>query len=365
MSSKKLVVIGPLPPPVHGVAISTSLVLANRLLREKFDIEHLDTTDRRSISNLGKWDATNLLLGLRNALDLARRLRGRPGLVYLPLSESAGGFLRDSLFIQLATIRGWKTAVHIRNSLFRDFYVSQGAVLRWWIRVTLERITGLAVLGESLRQLFDGLVPTERISVVPNGTPDFDPGPVEPDPHTVLYLSNLSRKKGADFAVRAAALVAERDPQSEFVFAGAWEDAEFEHEVRSLAKDMNGRITFLPAVTGKKKHDLMASAWILLFPVAWGEGHPRIVLEALAAGLPLVTTDRATISDTVGDGEAGFVLPDPDPDDLADRLLVLLRDPELRARMSHAARSRYRERFTQAQADDTLANWLTMVAEAP
>ncbi len=211
MSRKRLVVIGPLPPPVHGVAVSTSLVLANRLLREKFDIEHLDTTDRRSISNLGKWDRTNVLLGLQNALDLARQLRGRPGLVYLPLSESAGGFLRDSLFIQLATIRGWKTAVHIRNSLFRHFYLSHGAVLRWWIRVTLQRITGLAVLGDSLRQLFDGLVPAERISVVPNGTPDFDPGPVEPDPHTVLYLSNLSRKKGADFAVRAAAEEARPD----------------------------------------------------------------------------------------------------------------------------------------------------------
>jgi glycosyltransferase involved in cell wall biosynthesis len=362
MSRKKLVVIGPLPPPVHGVAVSTSLVLANRLLREKFDVEHLDTTDRRSISNLGKWDATNLLLGLRNALDLARRLRGRPGLVYLPLSESAGGFLRDSLFIQLATIRGWKTAVHIRNSLFRHFYVSHGAVLRWWIRVTLQRITGLAVLGDSLRELFDGLVPTERISVVPNGTPDFDPGPVEPDPHTVLYLSNLSRKKGADFAVRAAALVAERDPQSEFVFAGAWEDPEFEHEVRSLAKDMNGRITFLPAVTGKKKRDLMASAWILLFPVAWGEGHPRIVLEALAAGVPVITTNRATIPETVTDGESGFVLDDPIPEQLAERLLLLLRDRELRSRMSAAARVRYVERFTQKQADRRLAEWLSEVS---
>jgi len=345
---------------VHGVAVSTSLVLANPLLHKQFDVEHLDTTDPRSISNIGKWDLKNVLLGLRAAASLARRLRGAPGIVYLPLSENTGGFARDSIFINLAAARGWTTAVHIRNSLFRRFYEARGPTFRWWIRFTLRRITALAVLGESLRSLFDGLVPAERISVVPNGTPDFDRDSVEPDPRRVLYLSNLSRKKGADHAVRTALRVLESEPDAEFVFAGAWQDAEFERELRGLATAVDGRISFLPPVGGEEKRALMASAWVLLFPVAWGEGHPRIVLEALAAGLPVVTTDRATISDTVGD--AGFVLRDPIPKELADHLLTLLRDGVLRQRMSAAARRRYLERFTQEQADRRFVDWLEEVA---
>jgi glycosyltransferase involved in cell wall biosynthesis len=349
----RLIVVGPVPPPIHGVAVSTLLALKNPVLRERFDIDFLDTTDPRPLSNMGRWDLGNIALGISALGRLARKLRGTPGVLYLPLSENRGGFLRDSLLIHLAALRGWKVAVHIRNSLFRRFYDPQPRLLKFWIRLTFRRTTGLAVLGESLRGLFVGLFPADKIAVVPNGTPAFDSDGVEPDPNRVLYLSNFHRKKGID------------RPQTQFVFAGDWESPEVEREVRQLAARGDGAIEFLPQVDGEAKRRLIASSWVLLFPVAWGEGHPRIVLEALAAGLPLVTTDRATISDTVGDGEAGFVLPHPDPAHLADRLLVLLRDHELRARMSHTARSRYFKRFTQEQADEVLASWLTTVARAP
>ena len=73
---------------------------------------------------------------------------------------------------------------------------------------------------------------------------------------------------------------------------------------------------------------------MLLFPPVEPEGHPRVVLEALAAGLPVITTDRGAIAETVVEGESGFVLDHPVPDELAARVLRLLRDPELRDRMS-------------------------------
>src|SRR4029450_5330085 len=80
----RLIVIGPVPPPTHGVAISTLLTLANPLLKDKFDVEHIDTTDRRSLSNIGAWDVTNVVLGLRHLGTLLGRLRGDKGVVYLP-----------------------------------------------------------------------------------------------------------------------------------------------------------------------------------------------------------------------------------------------------------------------------------------
>lgn len=361
MRRTRLIVMGPLPPPIHGVAVSTSLVLANERLRTAFEVEHIDTTDSRSIANMGRWDFTNIRLGVANLVTLARRLRRSPGILYLPLSETTAGFVRDSLFILIASVRGWKLAVHCRNSTFREFYGSRTSVTKAWIGYTLRRVDALAVLGESLRHLFVGLVPQERIVVVPNGTPDV-PRRVEPVPHLVVYLSNLSRKKGADYAVRAALRVLSEEPQARFVFAGAWEDDDFEREVTQLARAAKGRISFLPPISGDGKHELLQSAWTLLFPVAWGEGHPRIVLEALAAGVPVVTTDRATIADTVGD--AGFVLPDPEEDALADRILRLLRDVALRERMSAAARARYVERFTQQEADRRISEWLTDLADS-
>jgi len=158
MRRRRLIVIGPTPPPFHGVAVSTSLVLANPVLGRRFDVVHLDTTDSRSIDNIGRWDARNLILGLNAVRRLTSELvRGR-GVVYLPLSENAGGFLRDSLFIWVARVFRWRTAVHIRNSLFVSFYESQPTPMRWWVRSTMRAITEVAVLGEGLRTLMDGFV---------------------------------------------------------------------------------------------------------------------------------------------------------------------------------------------------------------
>src|SRR5947209_17573041 len=110
---RRLIVIGPVPPPYHGVTVSTSLVLANKTLGKRFVVEHLDTSDHRSGGNIGRWDLANIVLGLRAVRALRRRLVGRPGVVYLPLSQNVGGFLRDSLFIQAAARRGWKVAAHL------------------------------------------------------------------------------------------------------------------------------------------------------------------------------------------------------------------------------------------------------------
>lgn len=364
MKKRRLIVIGPLPPPYHGVTVSTSLVLRNPLLHERFDVEHVDTSDRRSGNNIGRWDATNVLLGLRAVASLAARLRGEPGLVYLPLSQNVAGFLRDSLFVHSAAVRGWRVAAHLRGSEFRTLHDCQPEPLRRWIRATLARIDSLAVLGESLRGVFTGLVPPERIAVVPNGTPDPGANGRRHDHETVLFLSNLRRRKGVEEAVEAAVAVVARRPSARFVFAGSWEDAALERELRLRARAAGDAITFLPAVSGDAKLGLLRSASVLLFPPREPEGHPRAVLEGLSAGLPIITTNRGAIAETVVDGECGFVLNDPAPTELADRLLLLLEDAALRERMGLAARRRYLDGFTQGNADRRLAEWLASVAAA-
>lgn len=358
-----MIVIGPLPPPVHGVTVSTSLVLENALLSERFRLEHLDTSDHRSGENLGRWDIVNLWLGTRQVVGFLSRARGEKGVVYLPLSQSTAGFLRDSLFIRLADSLGWKTAGHLRGGEFPRFYNGRSSSFQSWMRSTLMCMNSIAVMGACLRNQFEGIVATDRISVIPNGTPD-----IEPDGRrrsgVVLFLSNLRRRKGVLEAIEAARLVVRAEPRARFLFVGAWEDATLERDVRRLAAPHHDAIEFHPPVTGERKRELLLSSSILLFPPVEPEGHPRVVLEALSAGLPVVTTDRGAIAETVIDGESGFVLSDPDPAEIADRLLLLLRNEQVRAEMAAAARQRYLSSFTQPHADRLLADWLSALADS-
>ena len=168
----------------------------------------------------------------------ARELRGRPGVVYLPLSQSTPGVLRDSMFVFAASMRGWKIAAHLRGSEFREYYCHAHPAQQWWIRAMLARLDSVAVMGESLKAVFDGLVSSERIAVVPNGTPEFEPEhAVQRDPEHVLFLSNLRRRKGVIEAVEAALRVLADRPSARFTFAGDWEDSELEMSSPTARRD--------------------------------------------------------------------------------------------------------------------------------
>jgi glycosyltransferase involved in cell wall biosynthesis len=356
----RLVVIGPVPPPHHGVAVSTSLALENEALRTRFEVEHLNTTDPRSLSNVGRWDARNVTEALSAIVRLTLRLRGRPGLVYLPVSQGIPGLARDTMLIRIAKARGWRVAVHLRGSELGGVYRRQPKPVRAWLRGSLARMDSLAVLGDSVRNVLDGVIPASRVVVVPNGTPD--PGPFNGARNaTGLFLGNMYPRKGALEAMEAAVAVTRQRPEATFVFAGEFLDPGFSRRLRHLAEKGDGRIILRGPALGAEKQDLLFSSGFLLFPPRRQEGQPRVVLEAMASGLPVITTDRGAIAETVEDGAGGYVLPAPVPGELANRIVNLYDHPEVRASMGRAARDRYLERFTQATADHALADWLAGV----
>jgi glycosyltransferase involved in cell wall biosynthesis len=359
----RLVVIGPLPPPYHGVSVSTSLVLANPQLRSRFAVEHFDTSDHRTISNVGRWDVRNVIEAVAAVRRLWLRLRGAPGIVYFPISQGLPGLTRDTLFVRVASVRGWTIAAHLRGSELGEVYRHQPRLIRSWLHRAFRRIDSLAVLGESVRDVMDGIIPTNRIAVVPNGAPD--PGARNGSRgHTGLYLGNLRPRKGTREALEAALLVTRQRPEARFVFAGDSPDAGFRRELEELAAQSQGRITVRPPVFGRQKDELLLSSAFLLFPPVQPEGHPRVVIEAIAAGLPVITTDRGVIAETVIDRECGYVLASPVPSELAARMIRLYERPELLESMGRAARARYLERFTQELADRALADWLADLKKA-
>lgn len=359
---RRLLVVGPLPPPLHGVTISTSLVLENTLLAHEFEVVHVDTSDHRAGDNTGRWDWTNVSSGLGSLVRLvvAMRRTAAPGVLYLPLSQNRAAFLRDSLLVLVGAAFRWRVAVHLRGSDFADLYRSLGPLGRAWVRFTMNHVTSCAVMGRSLRHVFGGLLPADRIAVVPNGTPDPAHRADPETSSTILCLTNLRPRKGIEPAIEAARLVLGEMPEVRFRFAGAWENEAFRQSMLELSGN-DPRIEFLPVVEGAEKDELIASAAVMLFCPVQPEGHPRVVLEALAAGVPLVTTDQGAIRETVENGESGFVLAEADPQEIAARVLLLMRQPRLRRDVGTRARERYETCFTQQKADETITGWLAAV----
>jgi glycosyltransferase involved in cell wall biosynthesis len=349
-----VLIIGPTPPPFHGVAVAVQTLVQSRLV-ERFDVSHLDLADRRGIQHVNKPDLHDVALFLRQWLALASMLfRACPSLTYLVLSQSTIGFLRDSLLIWPASLRGSHIVLHLHGGNIRDWFLGRSWFMRAYVRAVLSRATRIIVLGDSLKSQFDGLVDIRRIAVVPNGIDWKDSAASARVACTsvryrILHLSTLSHLKGALVLIEAIASVVTHRKDLEFVFAGPWshpEDKQWADQF-IVQQGIGQYIRFTGQVEGDQKQALFESSDIFVFPGVQQEGQPLVVIEAMAAGLPVIFTDRGCLRDTVIDGKTGVEAPINDPHRLADCILWLLDHPEDMKAMGRQARQRYESLYTK------------------
>jgi glycosyltransferase involved in cell wall biosynthesis len=370
---RRLLLIGPTPPPRHGVSGATALFLSDPRVAERFEIEHVDTADRRTIENIGRIDWKNIQLALGavwRTWRLARRFR--PDVCYLPISQGAPGFARDALFTFAARWSGAAVVWHLRGGYFKEFHDRAPAPLRWFIRFACRRVARVIVLGESLRRLFDGLVPKERVVVAGNGInldeearAGLADGWAErarraaeaPGAIRVVYLSNLMASKGLFELLDAFKALLKEQPGARLSIAGAPYDPGIEEKLAAALRDPELRgsdgeaaAEWLGVVGGRSKWRLLGASDVFALPTYYdNEGQPWSIIEAMAARLPVLSTDHAAIAETLGDdlavcdkpagvasameGAAGLLVPKRDVDVLAEALRLLAARPELRESM--------------------------------
>jgi glycosyltransferase involved in cell wall biosynthesis len=150
----------------------------------------------------------------------------------------------------------------------------------------------------------------------------------------VLSVSCLKPQKAPLDLVRAAARVARAVPRAHFALAG---DGELRREMESAvsAAGLDGRFHLL----GWRDDvpDLLAAADLLLHTALW-EGLPRVLPEALAAGVPVVATDVDGAREVIEEGVNGHLCRAGEAEALAERVVSLLGDPDRRRRMGEAGR---------------------------
>jgi len=348
-SKPKVLIIGPTPPPYNGMSVATELLL--NALGGEFCVTHLDTADRRGLSNIGRIDLQNVLLATYHGFKYFwLLLLKNPKIVYVQIAQNRLAFLRDSLFLIPARLLGKKVIVHLHGGHFATFYRSASASTQRLIRYCLGRSARAIVLGRSLGGMFDGILPAERIRVIPNGIPDYfgDERCCVGDGHrrTVLFLSTLMREKGTLDVIAALSSIAERIPDVQAIFAGEWYRPEdccaAQETINTLG--LAGNVKFVGTVSPPLKYDLLSRADVFVLP-SYNEGQPYAVLEAMAAGLPVISSGVGCIPETVIDGENGFILMPGNKEALAAKLALLLGDDELRKKMGAASRRRFLENY--------------------
>ena len=162
---------------------------------------------------------------------------------------------------------------------------------------------------------------------------------------TIAMVSRLIRSKGVPVFLKAIPMVKNECQEVQFVLGGEWEeeheDGIGKDEVFSLVK--NGLIEFVGYVP--RMEHFLGEIDAFVMPSIYREGVPRVVLEAAACGVPVIVSDSPGVRETVIDEETGLLLKSQKSEALADAILRLVRNPELRVRFGAAGRRFVEHRF--------------------
>jgi len=165
-----------------------------------------------------------------------------------------------------------------------------------------------------------------------------------PLPPRFLVVSKLLIDKGVREFVEAAEVVAREVPGCRFRVVGG-HDPGLPHALPAAEVEgwkARGLVEFIGRVDDVRPH--LAWCSVLCHP-SYAEGTPRAVLEALATGRPVITTDAPGCRQTVVEGESGYLVAPRSAGELTDRMLLLAREPERVAPMAQAAWERARDLY--------------------
>jgi glycosyltransferase involved in cell wall biosynthesis len=203
----------------------------------------------------------------------------------------------------------------------------------------------------------------DRMHVVHCGV---DPQGYEPRKHQgkgrrLLFVGRLAAVKGVPVLLDAVAQLSQDHPDAELVIAGDGPDRQ---RLESRAKDLgiSDRVRFLGYQSQSQVRKLLRETDVFAM-ASFAEGVPVVLMEAMAAGVPVVATRIAGVPELVDDGACGFLVPPGDTEALAERISLLFDDPASRNRFAGAGRAKVEQEFNLSTESQRLCQILTGALE--
>lgn len=286
---KSICFLSQFPPPMHGLskAIET---LYNSRLNNKYHFSKIDIKNNKKIFQ-------SLLSLLKNKSDV----------VYFTPSQSRWGNFRDLIFLKLIQWKGKKCIVHIHGGYFRELIDKNLPTCQQRMNYNaLGRLAGGIVLGHTLHNIFERILPDDRIFVCPNCVDDVFIAPSIDDKIEttkeggvlhILYLSNFIETKGYREVLELARMASKRGDEEKFTFHFAGKFFELKQEVffKEYCKELRN-VVYHGVVGGQSKIVLLQQCQIFVLLSHYpNEGQPISILEAMGNGMAVITTDHAGI----------------------------------------------------------------------
>lgn len=338
-------------------------VLRNSSLNKYFQILWFNVNVHKDFSTFGKVNINNIWSNLKLYIKFFYLLRNfKPELVLVPISQSTSGFLKDSIFIRLAR-KKTRTLVMLHGSNLKNWLNDSSALINHYVAGSFKETNGAIVLGKNLKHIFFTWYPEEKIYVVPNGL-SYNNIPPTGRNNTLLivrYIGSLTKSKGIIDLIEAVRHLGESKNKFKLIINGIWRDPEVKKKCEMIIQENLLPVEYEGEVTGSWKNLAYSETDIFVFTPNKPEGHPMVIIEAMASGLPIIATDQGAITESVHNGVNGFIVKPDSPLEIAEKIRYLINNPEERMRMGRESRRFYEENLREEIMVDRLKDVINRV----
>ena len=349
----RVAIIGTPPPPYHGSSIMAALYFKSLNVLGYRPI-FITKSFSKKIGQIGNVSMAKMVRLFILSLKILVNVRKyHPGLVLYFVASEPRAFLADALILKL--IR-WLKVPYVLRFGTKGFIrlAERNCFWRYIVSSTLGDSIGAIVLGNTLRYDVEPFIEGKSLFVIPNCV-DSD-APLKRlskvnEEHTVnvLFFANLIESKGVGEFLEAAKIVLESRRNVRFIVGGAISDNKFYKKIVSYV-DKNGLRPFtemVGLVINAEKDNIFARSDIFVFPTYYKyETFGIVNVEAMRAGMPVITSGEGGIREVVLDGVNGFIVNPRNPQEIAEKILLLINDGNMRKQMGEASLQRFLDCYT-------------------
>ncbi|MFZ7826286.1 glycosyltransferase family 4 protein [Priestia sp. 40] len=351
---KKVIVIGPIPPPIHGESIALNQIVRSERINNKYKLIVINT-NRAVIKKVGKLSFKkifqDIIVIFKTFFSL---ITSKKHALYVSISQTKLGLFRDLIIIELGNKFASKTIIHLHGNNLGNVLDSLSLFQLKIAKRILNKVTTGIVLGENLKKNYRGFI--RDIQVVPNGIDtnfisenDISKAKLNKNNSqlNIVYLSNLMKEKGYMELIKGVSELIIDGYAINLVLAGAIHNSKDYEEMRVLVKDKNLEkyIKYVGIVTDEKKKNLLLDSDIMILPSNYAvEGQPISIIEGMAAALPIISTKRGCIEDLVKNN--GILLKDGTSSLIKEAIINIINNPLNIEMYSKESRRHYLDNFS-------------------